>query len=62
MVPWLPHHPAAAAGAQGRARRFAAGKSSCCRTKRHGHDGAHDLYRAMGFTPEAEGFRLYLDE
>ncbi len=21
----------------------------------------HDLYRALGFTPEAEGFRLYLD-
>jgi single-stranded DNA-specific DHH superfamily exonuclease len=29
--------------------------------KRHGNDGAHDLYRAMGFTPKAEGFRLYLD-
>ena len=29
--------------------------------KCHGHDGAQDLYRAMGFTPEAEGFRLYLD-
>jgi GNAT superfamily N-acetyltransferase len=29
--------------------------------KRHATDGAHDFYRAMGFTPEAEGFRLYLD-
>jgi GNAT superfamily N-acetyltransferase len=28
--------------------------------KRHASDGAHDLYRAMGFMPEAEGFRLYL--
>jgi GNAT superfamily N-acetyltransferase len=28
--------------------------------KRHSHDGAHSLYQAMGFTPEAEGFRLYL--
>ena len=28
--------------------------------KRHGSDGAHDLYRKLGFTPEAEGFRLYL--
>lgn len=29
--------------------------------KRHASDGAHDLYRAAGFTPEAEGFRLYLN-
>jgi len=28
--------------------------------KRHAHDGAHDFYRSMGFTPEAEGFRFYL--
>jgi GNAT superfamily N-acetyltransferase len=28
--------------------------------KRHAADGAHDLYRTMGFMPEAEGFRLYL--
>jgi GNAT superfamily N-acetyltransferase len=28
--------------------------------KRHSNDGAHRLYGAMGFTPEAEGFRLYL--
>lgn len=29
--------------------------------KRHALDGAHDFYRSMGFEPEAEGFRLYLD-
>lgn len=28
--------------------------------KRHATDGAHDLYASLGFTPEAEGFRLYL--
>jgi GNAT superfamily N-acetyltransferase len=28
--------------------------------KRHVDDGAHDLYRSLGFAPEAEGFRLYL--
>ncbi|QMW68142.1 GNAT family N-acetyltransferase [Mumia sp. ZJ1417] len=28
--------------------------------KRHATDGAHDLYKAMGFQAEAEGFRLYL--
>jgi GNAT superfamily N-acetyltransferase len=28
--------------------------------KRHAHDGAHGFYRALGFTAEAEGFRLYL--
>ncbi len=25
--------------------------------KRHADDGAHQLYRSLGFTPEAEGFR-----
>lgn len=29
--------------------------------KRHADDGAHQLYRAVGFEAEAEGFRLYLD-
>ena len=29
--------------------------------KRHATDGAHDFYRAVGFSAEAEGFRLYLD-
>jgi GNAT superfamily N-acetyltransferase len=28
--------------------------------KRHAIDGGHQLYRGMGFEPEAEGFRLYL--
>jgi GNAT superfamily N-acetyltransferase len=28
--------------------------------KRHANDGAHRLYTAIGFDPEAEGFRLYL--
>lgn len=28
--------------------------------KRHATDGAHRLYMSLGFTPEAEGFRLYL--
>ncbi len=28
--------------------------------KRHADDGAHDFYRVLGFTAEAEGFRLYL--
>lgn len=28
--------------------------------KRHSEDGAHELYRSLGFTAEAEGFRLYL--
>ena len=27
--------------------------------KRHATDGAHGLYTALGFEPEAEGFRLY---
>jgi GNAT superfamily N-acetyltransferase len=30
--------------------------------KRHATDGAHHLYGALGFEPEAEGFRLYLQE
>ena len=29
--------------------------------KRHAEDGAHDFYKDLGFQPEAEGFRLYLD-
>lgn len=28
--------------------------------KRHAFDGAHRLYRGLGFVAEAEGFRLYL--
>ncbi len=30
--------------------------------KRHAVDGAHRLYTSLGFEPEAEGFRLYLQE
>lgn len=30
--------------------------------KRHSSDGAHRLYASLGFEPEAEGFRLYLEE
>ena len=30
--------------------------------KRHAADGAHRLYTSLGFEPEAEGFRLYLQE
>lgn len=29
--------------------------------KRHADDGAHDFYRSLGFEPEAEGFRTYLE-
>ena len=29
--------------------------------KRHADDGAHQLYRSLGFISEAEGFRLYLE-
>jgi GNAT superfamily N-acetyltransferase len=28
--------------------------------KRHATDGAHDLYRSLGFVAEAEGYRLYV--
>ncbi len=42
-----------------------AGAQSCRKVqllshKRHADDGAHELYRSLGFDPEAEGFRLYL--
>ncbi|MGW0252111.1 N-acetyltransferase family protein [Nocardia goodfellowii] len=30
--------------------------------KRHASDGAHRLYTSLGFEPEAEGFRLYLQQ
>ncbi|WP_434096192.1 GNAT family N-acetyltransferase [Streptosporangium roseum] len=30
--------------------------------KRHATDGAHRLYTSLGFEPEAEGFRLYLQQ
>jgi GNAT superfamily N-acetyltransferase len=41
-------------------RAAGCGKVQLLTHKRHAHDGAHDLYRACGFTAEAEGFRLYL--
>jgi ribosomal protein S18 acetylase RimI-like enzyme len=42
-----------------------ASKSGCDKVqllshKRHASDGAHELYRRLGFEAEAEGFRLYL--
>lgn len=48
-------------------RALAGAAAASCRKvqllthKRHATDGAHDFYRAMGFSAEAEGFRLYLD-
>ena len=30
--------------------------------RRHAADGAHRVYAALGFEPEAEGFRRYLQE
>lgn len=30
--------------------------------RRHATDGAHRLYTALGFEPEAEGFRIYLKD
>jgi GNAT superfamily N-acetyltransferase len=43
------------------ARATACRKVQLLSHKRHGGDGAHDFYRSLGFTAEAEGFRLYLD-
>jgi GNAT superfamily N-acetyltransferase len=42
------------------ARRESCFKVQLLTHKRHAHDGAHDLYRSVGFEAEAEGFRLYL--
>ena len=44
------------------ARRASCFKIQLLSNKRHAHDGAHRLYRSLGFEPEAEGFRLYLGE
>ena len=47
-------------------RALAGAAAASCRKvqllthKRHATDGAHDFYQAMGFSAEAEGFRLYL--
>ena len=43
------------------ARRQGCHKIQLLSNKAHATDGAHDLYRAVGFDAEAEGFRLYLN-
>lgn len=40
------------------ARRESCFKVQLLTHKRHANDGAHDLYRSLGFEAEAEGFRL----
>ncbi len=42
------------------ARRESCFKVQLLTHKKHAADGAHDLYRSLGFEAEAEGFRLYL--
>jgi GNAT superfamily N-acetyltransferase len=42
------------------ARRAGCHKVQLLTHKRHASDGAHDLYRTLGFVDEAEGFRLFL--
>jgi GNAT superfamily N-acetyltransferase len=42
------------------ARRARVHKVQILSHKRHADDGAHDFYRSLGFSAEAEGFRLYL--
>ncbi|MFD7844543.1 GNAT family N-acetyltransferase [Nocardia sp. NPDC059764] len=42
------------------ARRAGCNKVQLLSHKRHAADGAHSLYSSLGFEPEAEGFRLYL--
>jgi GNAT superfamily N-acetyltransferase len=44
------------------ARRESCFKVQLLTHKRHATDGAHDLYRTLGFKAEAEGFRLYLHD
>ncbi|GIF45009.1 GNAT family N-acetyltransferase [Actinoplanes xinjiangensis] len=44
------------------ARRESCFKVQLLTHKRHALDGAHDLYRSLGFEAEAEGFRLYLHD
>jgi len=44
----------------GDARKAGCHKVQLLTHKRHATDGAHDLYRSLGFVAEAEGFRLYL--
>jgi GNAT superfamily N-acetyltransferase len=44
------------------ARLLGCNKVQLLSHKRHVTDGAHRLYTTLGFEPEAEGFRLYLQE
>lgn len=46
--------------ALGDARAVGCDKVQLWSHKRHADDGAHQLYRNLGFEAEAEGFRLYL--
>ncbi|WP_331758688.1 GNAT family N-acetyltransferase [Nocardia sp. NBC_01377] len=46
----------------GDAERAGANKVQLLSHKRHANDGAHRLYTSLGFEPEAEGFRLYLQQ
>jgi GNAT superfamily N-acetyltransferase len=44
------------------ARELGCNKVQLLSHKRHATDGAHRLYEILGFEPEAEGFRLYLQQ
>src|SRR5215470_3296962 len=44
------------------ARGLGCNKAQILSHKRHVADGAHRLYEKLGFEPEAEGFRLYLQQ
>jgi GNAT superfamily N-acetyltransferase len=44
------------------ARELGCNKVQLLSHKRHAGDGAHRLYEKLGFQPEAEGFRLYLQQ
>lgn len=46
----------------GDARAVGCNKVQLLSHKRHVADGAHRLYTSLGFEPEAEGFRLYLQQ
>ncbi|KAA8883021.1 GNAT family N-acetyltransferase [Nocardia colli] len=46
----------------GDARAAGCNKIQLLSHKRHATDGAHRLYTSLGFEPEAEGFRLYLQQ
>ena len=42
------------------ARKAGVRKVQLLSHKRHAEDGAHDFYRSLGFSAEAEGFLMYL--